>query len=170
MIMADKTMENSAVSAAENAAESASRLPRIMLIGEHGCGKTTIIRTLSGLEYKPKRALAVEYFHNFVDSPSEFLENRRFRRALITASNECSVLVFIVDATRSSCQMAPGFATMFNRRVLGVITKCDHPDANRVRARKFLRNTGVLNTIEVGFKSGEGVEELKVALGIKLPA
>ncbi len=137
---------------------------RIMLVGESHCGKSSIIRSLTHEEYRPRKALAPIYFRNFVDTPGEFLENRRFFRALITASAHCDALVFVQDATRSWCMLHPGLARMFNRKVVGVITKCDQERANVERARRFLANTGVRDIVEARLLEPRGPEALRTAL------
>lgn len=140
------------------------RQPVIMLIGEGHSGKSTVIQQLSGQDYRPRKALAPVYFRNFVDTPGEFLENRRFYRSLITASMNCDILLFIQDATRSSCLMPPGFAAMFNRVVAGLVSKCDHERANIARAEKFLRTAGVKTILHGALHSEGGAEDLKESL------
>ena len=147
----------------ENCAKSVG-YSRIMLLGECHCGKSSIIRALTHEEYRPRKALAPVYFRNFVDTPSEFLESRRFFRALITASAHCDALVFVQDATRSWCMLHPGLARMFNRKVVGVISKCDHERANVERARRFLANTGVRDVVEARLHEEGGAEILREAL------
>lgn len=152
---------------AEKPGEGESKVPgyaRVMLVGESHSGKSSVIRALTHEEYRPRKALAPVYFRNFVDTPSEFLENRRFFRALITASAHCDALVFVQDATRSWCMLHPGLARMFNRKVVGVITKCDHERANVERARRFLANTGVKDLVEARLHEPEGPEGLRRAL------
>ena len=127
---------------------------KTMFIGEWRSGKSSLIRALSGAEYAPRKVLAVDFFREFVNTPSEFLENRRFYPALITASADCDVLVFVQDATRTFCQIPPGFASMFNRRVIGVITKIDLPEANVERARRFLRNDNMKTIYELPSSQG----------------
>ncbi len=140
---------------------------KTMLIGEWRSGKSSLIRVLSGAEYAPRKVLAVDFFRNFVNTPSEFLENRRFYPALITASADCDVLVFVQDATRTFCQIPPGFASMFNRRVVGVITKIDLPEADLERARRFLKNAGVKDIFCVSVTQGTGMKELAAAILLK---
>lgn len=141
-------------------------MQKIMLVGEWHAGKSTLVRVLSGADYAPRKVLALDYFHNFVNTPSEFLENRRFYRALITASAECGTLLFLQDAVRRSCLLPPGFASMFNRRVLGIVTKIDLPEANVERARLFLRNAGVRDILAVSAVQGTGLAELRIRLGL----
>ena len=138
-----------------------------MLIGEWRSGKSTLIRTLSRSDYRPRKVFAVEHHGDFVNTPSEFLENRRWYPALITASAHCDTLIFVQDATRTTCQIAPALAAMFNRKVIGVITKTDLPEANVSRAERFLRNAGVREIFPVSLATGEGVAGLRHLLGLE---
>ena len=142
-------------------------MPRIMLIGEWRSGKSTLIRTLSRSDYRPRKVFAVEHHGDFVNTPSEFLENRRWYPALITASAHCDTLVFVQDATRTTCQIAPALASMFNRKVIGVITKTDLPEANVGRAERFLHNAGVREIFPVSLATGEGMAGLRHVLGLE---
>lgn len=141
-------------------------MKKVMLIGEWHSGKSTLIRALSDPGYMPRKVLALDFYRNFVNTPSEFLENRRFYPALITASADCDILAFVQDATRSTCQMPPAFAAMFNRRVIGVITKTDAPTANQLRARTFLLNTGVKEIFSVSATQDTGLDELRAVFEI----
>lgn len=118
-----------------------------MLLGENGAGRRDLVRALlPALSHAPggvRPSLAVEYVGPFVLPPSEFLENRRFYRACITTSLECATLVFVQNAVRKTSVFPPGFATIFNRRVLGVITNAHAPGAYSERARRFLQSAGV---------------------------
>ncbi len=137
---------------------------KIILIGEWKSGKSSLIRALSGADYASRKVLAIDFFRNFVNTPSEFLENRRFYSALITASAECDMLAFVQDAARRSCQIPPAFASMFNRRVIGVVTKIDLPEADIDRARRFLHNAGVREIFCVSVTQGTGMDALRSAV------
>ena len=141
-------------------------MKKVMLIGEWGSGKSTLIRALFDPGYVPRKVLALDFHRNFVNTPSEFLENRRFYPALITASADCDILAFVQDATRSTCQMPPAFAAMFNRRVIGVITKTDAPTANQLRARQFLLNTGVKEIFSGSAAQDTGLDKLRAVFEI----
>ena len=142
-------------------------MPRVMLIGEWRSGKSTLIRLLSRSDYRPRKVFAVDHHGDFVNTPSEFLENRRWYPALITASAHCDTLIFVQDATRTTCQIAPSLAAMFNRKVIGVITKTDLPEANVARAERFLRNAGVREQYAVSLATGEGMDRLRQVLGLE---
>lgn len=135
-------------------------MKKVMFVGETGAGKSSLISVLSGQPFKSSRALAVEYHGRFINTPGEFLENRWFYRALITASSDCSFLVFVQDATRPSCLFPPLFASAFNRTTIGVISKIDEDNAHLVRAERFLTTAGVRNIVQTSARFGTGLEDL----------
>ena len=140
-------------------------MPAVLLIGQSGSGKCTLIRALGDAAYAPRKLMAVEYRGPFINTPGEFLENRRFYPALITTAAECDMILMLVSATHASCLIPPQFATMFNRTVLGVVTRADAPQADVECARRFVRNAGVRTVLATDFESGRGVPELRAVLG-----
>ncbi|WP_163336011.1 EutP/PduV family microcompartment system protein [Desulfopila sp. IMCC35008] len=140
-------------------------MKKMMLIGESLVGKSTLIRELSGdTAYTSHRAMAVEYCGQFINTPGEFLENRRFYNALITSSADCDILALVQDATRKSSLFPPLFASMFNRRVIGIISKVDAPGANTQRAQIFLQHAGIKETVLTSCKTKEGFNTLQQML------
>lgn len=137
---------------------------KMMFVGESFSGKSSLIRLLSAEQYHPRRGMAVEYHGPFINTPGEFLENRRFYQALITSSTDCDILAFVQDATRTSSLFPPLFASMFNRRVVGIVSKVDHSSANIERARKFLANAGVKELFCLSIVSGEGIRDIQKML------
>ncbi len=135
-----------------------------MLIGETFAGKSSLIRALSEDDYTPRRAMAVEHFGQFINTPGEFLENRRFYHALITSSADCDVLIFVQDTTRNTSLFPPLFASMFNRRVIGVSSKVDGENSNTFLAQRFLEGAGVNEIIETSSVTGEGFDRLRLIL------
>lgn len=135
-------------------------MKKMMLVGETFSGKSSLIKALSDQEYQPKRAMAVEYCGQFINTPGEFLENRRFYHALITTSADCDILALVQDATRRSSLFPPLFGSMFNRQVIGIISKSDSADANLQRAQLFLENAGVKDIIVTSSMTGDGLETL----------
>ncbi|WP_136799097.1 EutP/PduV family microcompartment system protein [Desulfosediminicola ganghwensis] len=136
-------------------------MKKIMLVGETFSGKSSLIQQLSGQRYRPNRAMAVDYYGQFITTPGEFLENRRFYHALITTSADCDILALIQDATRASSLFPPLFGSMFNRQLIGIITKSDSDDANIRRAQIFLNNAGVKDIIVTSCVTKEGLGSLR---------
>ena len=67
----------------------------------------------------------------------------------------------IQDATRSTCLFPPQFAAMFNRNVVGVMTKTDASEANPERAERFLRSAGARQIVPVSARTGAGLDALR---------
>ena len=134
----------------------------MMLIGETGAGKSALIRALSGGDFSPRKAMAVEFCGQFINTPGEFLENRRFYPALITTAADCDILAMLQDAARKSSLFPPKFAVIFNRKVVGVVTKVDTAGADVQRAERFLRNAGASEIIPVSVKTGFGLDALRL--------
>ena len=137
---------------------------KIMLIGETFSGKSSLIQALSEERYTPRRAMAVEYFGRFINTPGEFLENRRFYHALITSAADCDTIIFVQDATRKTCLFPPLFASMFNRNIIGILSKIDKAKSNSTRAKRFLENAGVKEIIATSTITGDGLDRLQLLL------
>lgn len=139
-------------------------MKRMMLIGETGAGKGALIRALSGENFSRRRPMAVEFCGPFVNTPGEFLESRRFYRALITTAADCDILAMLQDATRAASLFPPQFAAMFNRSVVGVVTWAESEGADPERAERFLRYAGVTEIIRTDTNTGTGLDALRKML------
>ena len=138
-----------------------------MLMGERGVGRRTLARLLGCTVVDLRQALAVEYAGDFVFPPPEFLENRRFYCALITLATECAAILAVQDATRATSAFPPGFARMFNRTVIGVVTKTDLDAANAERARRYLHSAGAVHIVAVSAVTAAGVDALRSSLALR---
>ncbi|PHR28801.1 MAG: ethanolamine utilization protein EutP [Desulfotalea sp.] len=141
-----------------------SKQKKMMFVGETRVGKSSLIRALSGREYRSHRAMAVEYCGQFINTPGEFLENRRFYHALITASIDCDILALVQDSTRNNSLFPPLFASMFNRKIIGIISKVDATGANTNRAELFLKNAGIKEIILSSSHTETGLDSLRQLL------
>ena len=139
-------------------------MKRLMLVGETGAGKRSFIRALSGGELPPRLPMSVEFHGSFINTPGEFLENRRFYRYLITASADCDMVAFLQDATRRASLFNPLFASSFNRKLLGIVSKTDAEGADPERAERLLRNAGAKDIIRVSVHTGDGLDALRALL------
>lgn len=139
-------------------------MKKVMLVGQTGAGKAALINALSEDGYASRKAMAVEYCGPFINTPGEFLENRRFYFALITTSADCDMLFMMQNATHSSSLFPPQFATIFNRTVLGVVSHSDASDANVERARRYLQSAGARSVICLDAATGKGLDEVRALL------
>lgn len=140
-------------------------MKRIMFIGETGSGKRALIGSLLEKDLSNKRPMAIQYHGPFINTPGEFLENPWFYRALITTSVECETLAFVQSAARIASVFPPRFGSMFNRRVVGIVTDIVHENAHIARAERFLRNAGAPELIQVDVRQGLGMDELRMLAG-----
>ncbi|MDL2267393.1 EutP/PduV family microcompartment system protein [Desulfovibrio sp. OttesenSCG-928-G15] len=136
-------------------------MKKMMLIGEVGAGKSSLIRAMSDNEFASSRAMSVQYHGPFINTPGEFLENRRFYPAIITASTGCDIMALLQSAERNISLYPPLCCSFFNKHIIGIITKMDSPTARPDRAARFLQSAGVKELYYVSSVTGEGLDALR---------
>jgi ethanolamine utilization protein EutP len=109
----------------------------------------------------------MEYYPHFIDTPGEYIENKRYYNAIISSVDQCHKIGFIQDAANSDSVFPPNFATTFNQIVFGIITKIDKEDANLEKSNKILKRAGVVKIFEVSSLNGKGLKKLKKYLKTK---
>ena len=138
-------------------------MKKILLVGKTGSGKTSLVQSFQGQDVVYRKTQAIMFDGIFVDSPGEFLENRRLLPALLTSSTNCSIVALVLDATGTSSPFSPGFASMFNKRVIGIVTKTDKELSCPERAEELLRRAGVKEIIRTSAVDKTGLDSLKLA-------
>lgn len=141
-------------------------MKKIILIGRTGSGKTTFTQAINEEETKYKKTQAIEANNNIIDTPGEYIENRRFYNALITTSFDCDVIALFQDSTDEACVFPPGFAAMFNKSVIGIITKIDSEEKNLSYAEECLLDAGAEKIFQISSLEGKGIKEIKGFLGL----
>ena len=134
---------------------------RIMLIGKVGCGKTTLAAALSGTAGGVRKTQALVFTPMVMDTPGEYLENRRFYSALLSSAAACDLVGFMQSSLDIHSPYPPGFATMFGKPVIGIVSKIDAEEGNRERAEKFLRWAGTEAIFHVSARTDSGVDVLR---------
>ncbi len=135
---------------------------KVMLIGRSGAGKTTICQFLNNQELRYHKTQNVQIVgQNMIDTPGEYTE-RRFRYgSLQVTSTDAEIVVFVKDATETGSMFAPGFASMFGKPSVGIISKKDLANEEMIeKARIFLRQAGVTESFAVSAITGEGFEQM----------
>jgi len=140
------------------------RLKKMLLIGKTGSGKTTLIQELQGQEVVYRKTQAITYNGVFIDSPGEFLENRRLYPALQVSSVGCDLIGLVQDATGKNSVFPPKFASMFNKQIIGIVTKVDKESSNPELAEKFLRWAGADEIIRTSALDKTGLDRLRLTL------
>jgi len=118
-------------------------MKKIILFGKSGAGKTTLIQALEKRELKYSKTQTVEYYSDFIDTPGEYLQNRVRYNALISMSFDADVIGLVQDATTNETYFPGGFGDMFNKLVIGIVTKSDCDEADIERAKYHLNDAGV---------------------------
>jgi len=135
-----------------------------MLIGKTSCGKTTLCQSLHRDEIRYKKTQAIEFLHDVIDTPGEYVENKSYYRALMVTCVEAQAIMLLQDCTDRDSSFPPGFSAMFgDRPVLGVVTKTDlaKDDACLLHAEKLLRNAGAHRVFLSSAVNGMGIDALR---------
>jgi ethanolamine utilization protein EutP len=138
---------------------------RILLIGGIGAGKTSLKLRMSGTTGKAPKTQVMTYSSTFIDCPGEYLEIPRYYHVLIDASHMVSEIWALQDAKAPRTKYPPGFAKVFTKPVVGIVTKIDLPDADPERAISLLKRAGLEDPIYLtSVMTGAGYEALALRL------
>lgn len=136
-----------------------------MLVGAIGCGKTTFRQRLQNREIVYSKTQTTNFDPDVIDTPGEYLEYSHFNRALLLASYEADLVVLLESSTALESKFRPGFAMLFPKPVLGLVTKVDIADApGIVRAKSMLELAGVFEHFEISSLTGDGFDVLRPRL------
>lgn len=137
-------------------------MKKLILMGQTGSGKTTLCQKLHEQELRYKKTQAVEQFADAIDTPGEYLENRRLYHALITTSADAKVVGLVTDPTSDNSYLPPAFAGAFGgKKVIGIITKTGEALAGQIeRAKGELKQAGADPIFLVDTPGGRGIDEL----------
>jgi ethanolamine utilization protein EutP len=118
---------------------------RYVLIGPVGAGKTTLLDRLQhrGTQRRARKTPTLEYRGNAIDTPGEYLQNPRLYAPLIHSLPGVDVVLFVQAAHDRRHTLPPGLLGIHPRRVVGVVTQTDRPQADPAAAEAVLRTLGV---------------------------
>lgn len=139
-------------------------MKKIMIIGRTSCGKTTFSQALNHIPLKYKKTQTIEVINNTIDTPGEYIENRRLYRALIVTSAEAEAVVMMQDCTVSECIFPTSFSAIFNGKpVIGIVSKIDSAkDEEQILwAERMLKLAGAKHIFMISSVKGIGIEAVK---------
>jgi ethanolamine utilization protein EutP len=90
-------------------------MKKTMLIGKTGSGKTTLIQAINSKELIYNKTQTMDYYPHFIDTPGEYIENRRYYNAIISSVGQCHKIGFVQDAVDADNIFPPNFAKTFSR-------------------------------------------------------
>ena len=144
-------------------------MKKIMLVGRTGAGKTSFCQAINDWAIEYKKTQAVEIVNNAIDTPGEYVENRALYRALIVSGADADVIVLLQDCTGDENMFAPGFASMFAKTAVGLVTKVDLAENEKQiqDAREKLELAGCEKIFEISSVERTGIEEIKAYLDMQ---
>lgn len=135
---------------------------KVMMMGRVSCGKTTLCQQLAGMELVYQKTQTVQLVGNAIDTPGEYVEHRALMRGLTVTAVDADAVLFLQDCTDPECRFSPGQAAMYNRPVIGVVTKTDLADRPQAveDAKTLLELAGADPVFPISAYTGEGIGAL----------
>lgn len=143
-------------------------MKKAIFIGSVGSGKTTLCQRLLNEQIKYQKTQAVQFYadNQFVDTPGEFLDNRRLYTALSISAADVDLVFLLQSASDLRQVYAPGFGSMFAKPIIGIITKTDL--ANDPAGLKFiedqLHDAGAGAVLYTSAITNEGIDKIRELL------
>ncbi len=135
-------------------------MKKIILIGRSEAGKTTLKQVLRGEAVAYAKTQSVNYYDIVVDTPGEYIQTRHLGGALAVYSYESDVIGLLASATEPFNLFGPCIAGTATRPVIGIVTKCDEPNAKVEMAYNWLREAGCNPIFCVDSVTGRGIDDI----------
>ena len=135
-------------------------MKKLILMGKSESGKTSLIEAFRGEEIVYRKTQYIDYASDFMDTPGEYCEGNDLAGALAVYSYEADVVGLVLSATDDFCLFPPACAPVANRPVIGIVTKCDHPDAKPDLAEMRLLLCGCERVFFTSARKGQGIDDL----------
>lgn len=138
-------------------------MKKIMLIGETGCGKTSLTQVLNNERIEYKKTQALEFSNLVIDTPGEYIENRNYYNAIIASSVEVDVIALIQPCNKEINIFPPGFGNIFAKPVIGIISKIDlcEDEKELLEAKRNLKEAGAQQIFNISTTKNLGIEDIK---------
>ncbi len=133
---------------------------KMILVGRSESGKTTLTQALRGENLRYHKTQYINYHDVIIDTPGEYAQTKGLGRALALYTYEADVVGLLLSATEPYSLYPPCVTSSANREVIGIITKCDHENANVAQAENWLRLAGCEKIFPLSSYTGEGIAEL----------
>ncbi len=133
---------------------------KMILVGRSESGKTTLTQALRGENLHYHKTQYVNYHDVIIDTPGEYAQTKGLGRALALYTYEADVVGLLLSATEPYSLYPPCVTASANREVIGIITKCDHENANVAQVENWLRLAGCEKIFPLSSYTGDGISEL----------
>lgn len=134
-------------------------MKKIMMVGNTGCGKTTLSQRLIGEKVEYKKTQSIQLVgENIMDTPGEYVERKQFYNALIVTAVEADVILLLASAVEEQNYFSPQMSSLFfGKPVVGIVTKTDLAE-NREQIENaclLLKLAGASDVLEIGFEKDD---------------
>lgn len=143
-------------------ASMAERKNRVILIGCSMAGKTTLCQYIHAEELKYHKTQTIQLaYDDTIDTPGEYLERRGMRGALAVTAVDATLIALVQAAAGGQKMFPPGYASMFGKPCIGIVTKSDLATPEQIAEMKdYLRSAGAAEIFVTSSYEGTGFEEL----------
>ncbi len=135
-------------------------MKKIIFCGRVGSGKTTLTQALRGEKLNYYKTQYINHFDIIIDTPGEYVENKKLARALILYSFEADVVGLLASSMEEYTLYSPNSVYLATRPVIGIVTQIDRPNARPDWAALFLKNAGCKDIFFISSVTGEGIPGL----------
>ncbi|WP_180489903.1 propanediol utilization protein PduV [Escherichia fergusonii] len=143
-------------------------MKRMMLIGPSQCGKTSLTQWMRGETLRYQKTQAIVWTPATIDTPGEYLENRRLYSALLVSACEADVIALVLNANATWSPFSPGFTGPMNRPTIGILTKVDLADEQNVsRTEQWLKQAGAQQIFITSAVAKSGLDEIFTFLNVE---
>ncbi|WP_078000254.1 EutP/PduV family microcompartment system protein [Edwardsiella tarda] len=134
---------------------------RMMLVGPSRAGKTSLCQCLCGEVLHERKTQTIVWSPTSIDTPGEYLENRRLYSALLASASEAEIIALVLHADAVCSPFTPGFTEPMNRPTIGVVTKADVADAvSLARVAGWLEQAGGQRIFITSARMKRGIADL----------
>ena len=142
-------------------------MKRIMLVGRTGAGKTSFCQIMQGQALHYQKTQDIQFTDQAIDTPGEYAENRRLYSALSVTAAEADLVALVQDCGSREDIFSPGMAAMFNKPVIGIVTKTDLAASQEEinHACNQLELAGCERIFTISSLTGQGMKGLMAYLG-----
>lgn len=138
-------------------------MKKLLLLGRSGCGKTMLANAVSGKKATASKTQYIGYSQNdtVIDTPGEYLQNKWMPAPVSLYICEADVVAFVVSSAEPFSLFPPGYASVCNRPVIGIVTDIHNTHGKPDNAEHWLRIAGCEKIFRVDSATGEGITDIQ---------
>ena len=134
---------------------------KLFLYGRSEAGKTSLTQALKNKELHYVKTQAVNTWDMTIDCPGEYSESKELAYSLVCFGFEADVCALLCGADEPYNMYWPSDNSIWNRPLIGIITKIHSPRANVPMVLQWLRESGCERIFPVDNLTGEGIPALR---------